>query len=212
MHTHYLRERVEKAGTKGKIRQMAACGQWPNVFVLGAQKAATSSLCSWMSVAGASVGTEQCCPQHWTHCNSSPEEFGETHFLSQCSKADACTRYHLLFEQSSSGVSLDCTPNFLSDPGASKLLESTLPSRLHANVCCACAPVMKDTPRPCWLWRACSLLSNLVAHSDCSSSLGAVHHQPQRASRPVRSVSRNFTVVYCNREAHILCPRAESGR
>jgi hypothetical protein len=112
-------------------RSLAACGQWPSTFILGAQKGATSSLCRAMSDAGATLGTTRpCCAQHWHHCIDRDDSLGETHFLSLCGSAAACaTKYPLLFQRSSTprAMALDCTPNHLSDVGAPALLRRIVP-------------------------------------------------------------------------------------
>ena len=105
---------------------------WPRLFVLGAQKAATTTLAASLQHGGASLTHQHC---HRMVGMRSPM-FGcvngtckENHVLASC--LSSCSKYPRLF---SSDDGLDATPDNLASPRAAGLLASMMPNELHARV------------------------------------------------------------------------------
>jgi hypothetical protein len=111
------------------------CGKWPDLFILGVQKGATSSLCAAINAGGGVLGTGSCCNAHWDHCSNSEASMGETHFLSRCGSKNRCRSYSQLFPSTPvDAVATDCTPNHMTDPGAPALLKQIMPAPQQSRV------------------------------------------------------------------------------
>ena len=121
-----------------------ACGNWPRLYLLGAQKAATSSVCEKLVEASRGLfnyGREVCAVSAgWTTDSAqkdhSYKQFKESHYLTRCGTPGRsnCTAdgYKALFV--ADRQSLECTPNDLASAGAAHLLASMMPPALQPHV------------------------------------------------------------------------------
>ena len=105
------------------------CGRWPNVYVLGTQKAATTSLAKVLRGSGFVTSQGSCCSlSGWKHCSE------ESHFFDlsrQCAIDHECSAYPTLYPQGGQGA-FDCTPTQITDPRQPSALKAVMPPPLHS--------------------------------------------------------------------------------
>ena len=109
------------------------CGSWPRVFILGVQKAATTSLeDAFTHSDGVGVsGQGRCCESGYC---VKPPFWGESHYLIKCTidGKRACSNYPLIF--ASDRINVDSTPEYLSCPPVPGDLHAVMPASMRGNV------------------------------------------------------------------------------
>jgi len=110
------------------------CGQLPLVYIIGMQKAASTSLAGAVRAAGFRTSNGECCHRAgWGHCNEESHFFQYSdkckgHDLSECGSA-----YQKIFPKGGAGV-YDATPQAGNDPHMPQALYTVMPVALRADV------------------------------------------------------------------------------
>ena len=117
------------------IPPMSQCGSWPQVYVLGVQKGATTSLLTAFQYHSDGVGVSGaggCCESGYC---VKPPDVGESHYLLGCTRDDgqhACSKYSLIFPKDK--INVDSTPEYLNCPTVPGDLHTVMPASMRGNV------------------------------------------------------------------------------